>query len=178
MSEKRSIKDMNQWIMAYKDRKQTMLQMRPTDGALLVFDAKDTKKLIREIPMKRGYDLLSLLRESDHINEARTALQTVNAAKEERIQVAYEEFQRIEKDLLTKVGDRSTTRDPKTRLELTRTIGQLQRDMQLASEALQKVITPVRYLIETTYGDKIISIIQSSPYTYEERSIPIVKKTA
>jgi hypothetical protein len=178
MTEKRSIKDMNQWIIAYKDRKQTTLQMRSTDGALLVLDAKDPKKILREIPMKRGYDLLSLLREMDHIDQARAALQTVNVAREERIQVAYEEYQRIEKELLTKVGDHVAIRDPKTRLELTRTIGQLQRDMQLASEALQKVITPVRYLTETTYENRIISIVQTSPYSYEERSIPIAKKTA
>jgi len=165
------IKDIDQWITAYKDRKQTTLQMRPTDGALLILDAKDTKKIVREIPMKRGYDLMSLLQQSKHIDQARAALQTVNTAREERIQVAYEEFQRIEKELLAKIADHSTTRDPRARIDVTRAIGQLQRDMQVASEALQKIITPVRYLTESDY-----SLIQSFPYTFEERSIPIATK--
>jgi CRISPR/Cas system CSM-associated protein Csm2 small subunit len=175
MSVKQSIKDMDQWILAVKHRKQPTLQMRPTDGALLVLDAKNSKKIVHEIPMKRGYDVISLLQRSKHLEEANTALQLIYATKMDRIQVATEEFQRIEKELLSKITDHSMTHDPIARLELARKVGQLQHEMELASEALQNAITPIR----TKYdNDDTICSIQSFPYTFEERSIPIVKKTA
>ena len=172
MSVKQSIKDIDQWIMAVKHRKQPTLQMRSTDGTLLVLDAKDSKKIVREIPMKRGYDVISLLQRSEHLEEATTTLQTINATRMDRIQVATEEFQRIEKELLAKIADHSMARDPIARLELARKVGQLQYDMELASEALQKAITPIR----SKCDDEIICSIESFPYTFEERSIPIATK--
>jgi hypothetical protein len=175
MSVKQSIKDMDQWILAVKHRKQPTLQMRPTDGALLVLDAKNSKKIVHEIPMKRGYDVISLLQRSMHLEEATTTLQTINTARMEQIQVATEEFQRIEKELLSKITDHSMTRDPIARLELARKVGQLQHEMELASEALQNAITPIRIKYD---NDDTICSIESFPYTFEERSIPIVKKTA
>jgi len=58
-----------------------------------------------------------------------------------------EEVHRIEKELFAKVEERSITQDPLTRIGITRTVGSLQRDLELASDALQTAMTPVRNLI-------------------------------
>jgi len=188
MSDKRTIKDIQSWITSYKDRKQPTLKMRATDGALLVLDPKDLSKTIREYPVRRGYDLISLLQRSQHLDKANEILQAIKLTREERIEQAMEEVHRIEKELFAKVEERSITQDPLTRIGITRTVGSLQRDLELASDALQTAMTPVRNLIETynppfdpvddTKRYQIVSMIQSFPYTFEERSIPIVKKTA
>ena len=173
-----SAKNYESWISSYKDRKQTALQMRPTDGTLLVLDSKNTSKTLREFPVRRGYDLVSLLQKSKHLEEASATLQTIQPAQEERITLAQEEFQRIEKELLAKVEERHRASDPALRFQITQKIGELQRNIAFASEALQKAIVPVRYAINTEHEKRIISMAYTFPYTFEERSIPIVKKTA
>jgi hypothetical protein len=112
------------------------------------------------------------------LEEASATLQTIQPAQEERITLAQEEFQRIEKELLAKVEERHRTSDPALRFQITQKIGELQRNIALASEALQKAIVPVRYAINTEYEKQIISMAYTFPYTFEERSIPIVKKKA
>lgn len=178
-----SVKNFDSWIVAYKDRKQPTLRMRPTDGALLVVDAKDPSKILREFPVQRGDDLLTLLQSTTP-----PGLEAIQTSRKERIEVAKEEVQRIEKELLTKIEERVATKDTLPRIELTRKIGELQRNLAIASSSLQDAIIPYRYAIDVevlqnvldpetkklTY--KTISIAKSYPYTFEERSIPIATK--
>ena len=167
-----SVKNYDTWILAYKDRKQPTLQMRPTDGALLVVDAKDPSKVLREFPVRRGDDLLSLLQTSGSSEEIRKLIQTIHTTRNHTIEVAKEEMQRVEKELLSKIEERRSVKDPLPKLELTRTIGTLQNDLAKASEILQNAIIPLRYVVETMN----VAIAKSLPYTFEERSIPIAKK--
>lgn len=180
-----SVKNFESWILAYKDRKQPTLQMRSTDGALLVVDAKEQSKVIREFPVRRGDDLLSLLQTSTP-----PTLQAIHAARTEKIEIAKEEVQRIEKQLLTKIEERRAIKDVLPRIELTRTIGELQQALAKASCILQDAIIPYRNATDVeviqnvldpdtkklTY--KTISVVQTLPYTFEERSIPIATKKA
>jgi len=180
-----SVKNFESWILAYKDRKQLTLQMRSTDGALLVVDAKEQSKVIREFPVRRGDDLLTLLQTSTP-----PTLQAIHAARTEKIEVAKEEVQRIEKQLLTKIEERRAIKDVLPRIQLTRTIGELQQALAKASCILQDAIIPYRNATDVeviqnvldpdtkklTY--KTISVVQTLPYTFEERSIPIATKKA
>ena len=180
-----SVKNFESWILAYKDRKQPTLQMRPTDGALLVVDAKEPSKVLREFPVRRGDDLLTLLQSSTP-----PTVQAIQTARNEKIDIAKEEVQRIEKELLTKIEERRSTKDTIPRIELTRKIGELQRDLAKASSVLQDAILPSRHTIQVEVMQNVldpdtkkpsyksISIVQSLPYTFEERSIPIATKKA
>jgi hypothetical protein len=157
--------------------------MRPTDGALLVVDAKEPSKVIREYPVQRGDDLVSLLQFSTP-----PTVSVLQKARSEKIEIAKEEVQRIETQLLTIIEERRATKDILPRIELARKIGELQRDLAKAYCILQDAIIPYRSAIEVevlqnvldpdtkklTY--KTISIVQSYPYTFEERSIPIATK--
>jgi len=178
-----AVKNFESWILAYKDRKQPTLRMRPTDGALLVVDPKESSKVFREFPVRRGDDLLSLLQTT--IPPELNAIQT---ARTEKIEIAKEEVQQIEKELLTKIEERRAIKDIVPRIALTRKIGELQQNLAKASCRLQDAIVPSRYAMQVevlqnvldpdtkklTY--KIISVVQSFPYTFEERSIPIATK--
>jgi predicted LPLAT superfamily acyltransferase len=183
-----AVKDFDSWIASYKDRKQPALRMDPTNGSLLVTDPKDSTKILKTFPMRRGYDLITLFKHSHHLEEATKTLQALKPAYEERLELAKETFQRLEKELLAKIYERRSTTDPMIRIKITQKIGELQRDLAIASEAVQKTITPVRYALEAevmknvldpdtrkeTY--QIISIAKTYPYTFEERSIPIEAK--
>jgi hypothetical protein len=180
-----SVKNFESWILAYKDRKQSTLQMRPTDGALLVVDAKEPSKVLREFPVRRGDDLLTLLQTSTP-----PTLQAIHAARTEKIEIAKEEVQRIEKQLLIKIEERVAIKDVLPKIEITRKIGELQRDLAKASCILQDAIIPYRSAVEVEViqnvldpdtkklSYKTISIVQTLPYTFEERSIPIATKKA
>jgi chorismate mutase len=157
--------------------------MRPTDGALLVMDSKDTSKVIKTFPVRRGYDLLSLLRRSGSTKDALELLKTLTPAQEERITLIMETFQRVEKELLTTIEERQHAADPMSKIKLTQKVGELQRGLELVSEELQTTLTPVRYSVETEVLEnivdpdtkkktkKIITTMYSFPYTFEERTI-------
>jgi len=159
--------------------------MRPTDGALLVVDAKDPSKVLREFPVRRGDDLITLLQSSSS-----PTLDAIKMARTEKIEVAKEEVQRIEKELLTKIDERRATKDTLPRIELTRSIGKLQLDLAKASTILQDAIIPSRVAMQVEVMQNVLdpdtkklsyksmSVIQSYPYTLEERSIPIAMKKA
>ena len=178
-----SIKNFDSWMLAYKDRKQSTLRMRPTDGALLVLDAKDLSKVLREFPVGRGDDLLTLLHSSTPPD-----VQAIKEARSEKIEIAKEEVQQIEKQLLTKIEERRAIKETLPRIEITRKIGELQQALAKASCVLQDAIIPYRFATDVeviqnvldpetnkkTY--KTISVVQSYPYTFEERSIPIATK--
>jgi len=180
-----SVKNFDSWMVAYKDRKQPTLRMRPTDGALLVVDGKDPSKVLREFPVQRGDDLLTLLQTSTP-----PTLQAIQAARTEAIELAKEDMQRIEKQLLTKIEERRAIKETLPRIEITRTIGKLQQDLAKASTILQDAIIPYRSAIEVEVlqnvldsdtkklSYKTISVVQTLPYTFEERSIPIATKKA
>jgi chorismate mutase len=178
-----SVKDFETWITSYKDRKQKTFQMRPTDGALLVMDSKNNSKVIKTFPVRRGYDLFSLLRRPESKNDALEVLKTLTPAQEERIALITETFQRVEKELLSTIEERRHTADPMSKIKLTQKVGELQRGLELVSEELQTTLTPVRYPVETEVTQNIvdvdtkkksktiISIVYSFPYTFEERTI-------
>lgn len=173
-----SIKDLDGWIASYKGRKQGALQMRPTDGALLVVDPKTPSKILKTFPVRRGYDLVSLLQRNQQLETVKKTLEELKPVQEERIALATEIYQRVEKELLEKVVERRNTADPMARIKLTQQVGELQREMETASEALQTAVTPVRYDIEAFYQNNMVRTVYSFPYTFEERSIPIPGKTA
>jgi hypothetical protein len=174
-NDRMAVKDFESWIASYKDRKQSTLRMDPSNGALLVMDAS---KPIKTFPMRRGYDLLSSRSE-----EARKAIQALKPSREERLDVAKEVFQRLEKELLAKIEERRNTADPMARIRVTKKIGELQRDIFAASEAVQKAMTPIRYVVEMEHYNsrantsQMVTIVRSLPYTFEERSVPLQAKS-
>jgi hypothetical protein len=178
MSKKQVVNDFDSWIRFYKDRRQSTLRMRPTDGALLVMDSKEPSKVSREFPMRRGYDLISLFQQRRHIDQATATLESIQTARQEKKDLALEEIHRIEKELLAKVEERRVTNDPVSRIEITRKVGELQKELAAASDAFEKVVVPICYSVEMEHNEKLMNMIQSFPYTFEERSIPIAKKKA
>jgi hypothetical protein len=150
------VNDIDTWLFNYKQQKRNIRQ--GSDGSMLVLDpvqmAEDFQSAMesaKKIPFKRGYDPIYVVSSASASAELRAAalakLDEIKTTRNEAVEVATNEFNALERQLLEATGEWNIAQSPAIRKEKATLIASLTEQLSEADMNMRDAAYPHRILI-------------------------------